>query len=87
MSVLVKTLTVGGWVGVFSVLGWSLMKFVTPSREDMLKVLPEQNPEYMTESRKRSQDFLDVIKAAAETDKAIHYRDNFEDLKASLKKD
>ncbi|XP_071963373.1 ubiquinol-cytochrome-c reductase complex assembly factor 3-like [Antedon mediterranea] len=86
MSKLYKVLTVGVTVGGSGFLAWGLMQAITPTREQMLEVLPEKNPEYMTASRKRSQEFLDVIKLAAETDKPV-YRDGIGVISSHIKKD
>jgi len=61
-----------GILGASGGVGWVLMKTVSPTREEMLKILPESDPEVMKESRKRSQEWMDAIKAAAENPNPIH---------------
>nr|XP_054759599.1 uncharacterized protein LOC129265656 [Lytechinus pictus] len=52
--------------------GWVLMKTVTPDTEELVKRLPEADPEKMAESRQRTKDLVAALKAASESPHPIY---------------
>lgn len=73
MSALRSILAAGGMVLIIGV-GYGTWSIIAPAesrRREMLKDLPEANPERMEESRRRMALVMQALKEAAETDENI----------------
>eukprot|EP00040_Diaphanoeca_grandis_P006002 m.35504 g.35504 ORF g.35504 m.35504 type:complete len:91 (+) comp17150_c0_seq2:175-447(+) len=72
MSKLMNLVKGVGIIGVFCVAGDQIMKFASPSREEILKTLPEEDREiFLSETRADNMKLMEIMKNSTVQNKPI----------------